>query len=64
MDRKEIYSIVEYCKSDEGGLCVKCPHGSKCNDIAREISARYIKIRLIPEQWSERDIETILNLNQ
>lgn len=62
MDRKEIYSMVEYCKSEEGGLCPVCPHSRKCSDIVEEISKGYIRISTIPDEWEEKDIDIIENL--
>ncbi|WP_338631323.1 hypothetical protein [Clostridium baratii] len=62
MDRKEIYSMVEYCKSEEGGLCGKCPHSTKCSNIGEKISNRCIRMSTIPEQWNEKEIDIIENL--
>ena len=64
VERQEIYDMVEYCKSEEGGLCPTCPHSRKCNDIAREISNRCIRISTIPEQWEEKEIDIIEDLNK
>ncbi|WWU66113.1 hypothetical protein QJR26_07000 [Clostridium baratii] len=62
--RKEIYEMIEYCKREEVGLCVKCPHSKMCNDATTEITEKGIRISLIPEQWEEKEIDIIEGLNK